>query len=250
MNMNSTTENNFDNNGLSNLSIGQLILRILLFLIGTLLSVKIIRVCRKEKDRVWMINVTRAVVAILLMIFAIIFETVMELIPDISDYTGVGICYVAAFLYNYLPMIVIFESLVVSILKYIFIVHHDKSRNFGEERIQKIFFWANILHWILPAIISAYLWDIEIIESLTTCFGIDDNIKESYLNSTTGELERMFMCKLYTMNSEDLGRQFIYYFMFTYVYVIFTFITDTIQQQVSWRDCSCASYIRPTVTKI
>ena len=89
MNMNTTTEYNFDSmnrNRLNSVSIGQVIVflvRILLFSIGTFLSVKIIRVCRKEKDRVWMINVTRAVAAIILMIFAIIFETVTHHIPNI-----------------------------------------------------------------------------------------------------------------------------------------------------------------------
>ena len=106
-------------------------------------------------------------------------------------------------------MIIIFESLVVSILKYIFIVHHEKSRNYGEERIQKIFFWANILHWILPSIISAYLWDIEIIDSLTSCFGIDDKIQETY-NSSAANLERLFMCKLHSIDGEDLGTHFTY----------------------------------------
>ena len=179
MNMNTTIKHNFDSmndKSLSNLSIGNVVAflaRIFLLSIGTVLSLKIIRFCRKEKDKVWLINVTRAVAAIALTIFAVIFEAMTEHIPNFSDYTGVSICYVAAFMYSFSSYLIVYESLFVSIIKYIFIVHTEKSMKYWEEKIQNMFFWVNILHCLLPSIITIYLLDFESYTSLNSCFGLE-----------------------------------------------------------------------------
>jgi hypothetical protein len=237
MNMNTTIEHNFDRmnvKSLSNVTIWKVVaflVRISLFAIGTFLSLQIIRVCRKERDKVWLINVTRAVAAISLMIFIVIFEALTEHIPDFSDYTGVGICYLVAFLYVYLPYMIMYETLFVSIIKYVFIVHTAKSRKYGEDKIINRFFWFNILHGLLPAIITVYLWDFEGFTSLTSCFGLQEKIKEEYYNknSPSNNLERRFMCKLRVTDSEDLRRHFSYMLAqsFCFSKMVFNFIFGT-----------------------
>ena len=213
--MNATINHNvesMDEKNLSSVSIGKAVaflFRMSLLLIGTFLNVKIIPICRKERDRVWLINVTRAVSAILFMFSAAIFEELPEIIPNFLDYTGVSMCYVAAFMYVYLPYMIVYESLFVSIIKYIFIVHTTKSLKYGEEKIQQRFFWLNILHGLLPAIITVYLWDFEAYLSLNSCLGLEEKIQEAY-NSSTGNLERMFMCKLRITDGEDLGTHISY----------------------------------------
>jgi hypothetical protein len=183
-----------------------------MLLIGTFLNLKIIPIVRKDRDRVWLINVTRAVSAILLMIGVVIFERLMEHFPDLTDYTGFSVCYVAAFMYVYLPYMIIMETLFVSIIKYVFIVHTAKAMKYGEDKIEKRFFWINILHGLLPSIITVYLWDFEAYASLNSCFGLEERIQETYFNknSPTGNLERMFMCKLRITDGEDLGRHISY----------------------------------------
>ena len=213
--MNTTTEPHFDNvneKSLSSLSIGKVVafvVRIALLAIGTFLNLKIIPICRKERDRVWLINVTRAVSAMSFMTGAVIFEALPEFIPDFLDYTGVSICYVAAFMYVYLPYMIVFESLFVSIIKYIFIVHTAKSMKYGEDKIQIRFFWVNILHGLLPSIITVYLWDFESYASVNSCFGHEEKIQEAH-NSSTGNLERMFMCKVRITDGDDLGTHLSY----------------------------------------
>ena len=185
------------------------LVRISLLSIGTFLNLKMIHICRKEKDKVWMITVTRSVAAIFLMIGAVMWQALTDHVPRFSDYTGVSICYMAAFMYVYLPYMIVFESLFVSIIKYIFIVHQAKSMNYGEEKIKKRFFCVNILHPLLPSIITVLLFDFEAYASLTSCFGLEERIQERY-NSSTGNLERMFMCKLRIDDGEDLGTHVSY----------------------------------------
>jgi len=213
--MNTTIKHNFDSmneKSVSSLGIGEVVafvVRLSLLAIGTFLNLKIIPICRKERDRVWLINVTRAVSAMSFMTGAVIFEALPMFIPDFVEYTGVSICYIAAFIYVYPMYMIVFESLFTSIIKYIFIVHTAKSMKYGEDKIQKRFFWVNILHGLLPSIITVCLWDFEGYASLNSCFGLEERIQEVY-NSTNGNLERMFMCKLRFTDVEDLGTHLSY----------------------------------------
>ena len=214
--MNTTIKHNFDNMTSESLSstitmndVVAFLFRISLISIGTFLNLKIIPVCRNERDKVWLINITRSVAAICLVIHAVIFEALTDYFPGFSEHIGVSICYLTAFMYVYLPYMIGFDSLFVSIIKYMFIVHYQKSMNYGEEKIQKRFFWLNLLHPVLPSIITVFLFDFEGFASLTSCFGLEDRIQERY-NSSTGNIERMFLCKLRTVYGEDLGTQVSY----------------------------------------
>ena len=176
--------------------------RLVLISIGTFINLKIISVCKKEKSKTWQIDIVRSAAVIPVMFFAIIFEALNDYFPmSISSYTGVSICYIAAFVYVYLPYLIAFHSLVVSIMKYIFIVHHEKSIIIGEEKIKRWFFWFNLIHPLVIAISTVLLFDFESFASLIKCFGLEEKLAQRY-NSSTGNLERMFLCKLRSADSD------------------------------------------------
>jgi hypothetical protein len=143
------------------------------------------------------------------MFSAVVFEALTDHFPGFPDYTGVSICYLTAMMYVYLPYLIGLDSLFISIIKYIFIVHLKKSIKFGEEKIKKLFFWVNLLHPVLPSIITVFLFDFEAYASLTSCFGLEDRVHDQY-NSSTGNIERMFLCKLRVVDAEDLGTHVSY----------------------------------------
>ena len=61
----------------------------------------------------------------------------------------------------------------------------------------------------MPSIITVLLFDFESYSSLNSCFGLEERIQESY-NSSTGNLERMFMCKLRFADGDHLGTHVAY----------------------------------------
>ena len=102
--------------------------RIVLTIIGTYINLKIIFVSKRDQHKTWQIDIVRSIAAIPLIFFAITFEAFNDYFSNpISSYTGVSICYIAAFVYVYLPYLMAFYSLVVSIMKYVFIVHQRKA---------------------------------------------------------------------------------------------------------------------------
>ena len=202
MNTSNTMNESFaeteDNNNVSDIVTGVLTVafRILLTLIGTYINLKIIFVSKREKHKTWQIDIVRSIAVIPLIYFAITFEAINDYFSNpISNYTGVSICYIAAFVYVYLPYIVALHSLVVSIMKYVFIVHQQKAVGIGEDRIKGWFFWFNLIHPLVIAISTVLLFDVESFASLIKCFGLEQKLAERY-NSPTGNLERMFLCKL------------------------------------------------------
>ena len=165
------------------------------FGIGTYLQIKIIRVCKKEKDKTWLIDITRSVVLIPLCFFNTLFEPLNDYFPNYPEYTGVSVCYVFALIYILLPNIVLFHSLLISIMKYLWIVHHEKMRAIGDEKVIKWFFWFNLIHALLITVPTIVLLDFESSHALVHCFGLEEEITQRY-NSSSAKLERMFMCKL------------------------------------------------------
>ena len=171
------------------------VLRPILFAIGTYIQIKIIRACKKDKDKTWLIDVTRSVVLIPLIFFNAIFEPLNEYFPSYPEYTGISMCYLAAIIYIYLPNVVVFQTLLIAIMKYLWIVHHQKARAIGTKKISNAFFWFNLIHALLLTIPTIALLDFESQHALVHCFGLEEEISHRY-NSTSAKLERMFMCKL------------------------------------------------------
>ena len=170
-----------------------------LFAFGTFIHVKIVSTCRKEKDKTWQIDITHSIGMAFVFFYAIIFERLIDNVPDLHLYTGVWVCYVTGFFYLFGTYVILFHSLVISLMKYVFIVHQKTVRQLGEEKFKRIFFITNIFHPLFLTISSLLLLDFEAYSGLIQCFDLKKELIERY-NTTTGNLERMFFCKL---NSEE-----------------------------------------------
>ena len=198
------TSNEIDSNtvDVDRLSSGSIIWEIilncanlLLLSFGTFIQLKIISICQREKEKTWQIDIIHSVGMMTLFLFGNMFERLTDYFPDFEEYTGVWMCYIAALIYTYGSYIMGFHSLVVSSMKYVFIVHQRRVMEIGEKKIKKIFLWITILHPLLLTIPTIHLFDFEIFLSIIKCFGLKDQLVAIY-STTTGPMERMFMCKL------------------------------------------------------
>ena len=125
-----------------------------IFIIGLYLQIKIIIVSKQEKDMTWKIDICHSVVMITHFCLRILFEFITYLTPLLHQYTGTWICYVVFFVTVYGSVSVISHSLVISIYKYICIVHQNQIQVFGVDRASLIAFWTNLL---FPAVFAITL---------------------------------------------------------------------------------------------
>ena len=120
-----------------------------IYLIGLYQHSKIVKVCKKEKEMTWKLDVTNSILLIIHFGHKLLLHGVTHLVQDLSIYTGDWLCYLSKFITHYLSLYTIAHSLLVSILKYIIIVNWRTSLKVGKEKIKEIFFYLNFLHPIV-----------------------------------------------------------------------------------------------------
>ena len=126
------------------------------FSIGLYLQIKIIKAIRREQAMAWEINMCHSIVMIVHFLCSISIETTTYIMPSLSRYTGMWFCYFASFIRGYGASAIIMHSLVVSIYKYIFIVHDEAVRKYGKDKTKKLLFWIIL---ILPVFASvSFMW--------------------------------------------------------------------------------------------
>ena len=127
-------------------TIFHIICQILLFFIGTFIQIKIITTCKKERGATRKIHISHSVVLIVNFAFLISFDAAMFFIPSISYFTGQWLCYLSSFVTYYCFYSIVSNSLIISIMKYIFIVHQIPPSSCTGVRIKLICFLVNLLH--------------------------------------------------------------------------------------------------------
>ena len=155
---------------LSTPSTYHILAQILLYGLGLFIQIKNITICITEKSKTWQIDIFHAIVMTIVFACRIPFMAVVYLSPNSFFGIGSWICYIFAFEFSFGAHSIASHSLIIAIMKYVFIVHAMKARSFGEEKIKKIFFFINSA---LPLILSINFMitsDFHRSGNLRTCF--------------------------------------------------------------------------------
>ena len=109
--------------------------------------------------------------------------------------------------------------------KYIFIVHAIKALKYGEDKIKKYFFWANLISPLLLAIVALLTSDMKARPSLISCFG--DTQETLTQNSATSSEPGNFVFNT-TTNKEDYNTIIFYVIQFLYIFrIVFNCVIGT-----------------------
>ena len=195
------TQNDHEVQSFSNMFIVSIIVGIIVYSIGSYYQLKIIAVCKKVKDKTWQIDITHSITLMISWSFVLVFEKVSDHVTILSQYTGVWFCYMAAFVYTFSAYLIGFHSFIIALMKYVYIVHAEKVRRFGDEKLKNIFLLVNIIHPLFLAVPTVLTLDFEVYSSLINCFGLQDQLIRKY-NTSNGNIERMFLCRLTTDENE------------------------------------------------
>ena len=123
------------------------IVQIILYFIGVLTNAKIILTCwqSNKHNKSWQLHILYSASCIIFFTFHIPFAFFSMAAPDLSSFTGEWFCYLAIFIHVFFAGIILINSLMVSITKYIFVVHWDTALVYGHEKIQ----WASVILSVL-----------------------------------------------------------------------------------------------------
>ena len=183
--------------------------QVLLFCVGLLIQLKIIFVCNKDKDgKTWQIHMTHSIVTIIYFSFNVIFQTFTHFIPFLSQHTGDWFCYLAAFVELFCFYSLSTNSLLIAVMKFVFIVHNNKVLEFGEDRTKITFFLINLALPLLLTTSDIVTENWDYFGDLTSCFGQSEQELAQH-NISRGWLEKFFLCNTKHPNINDSDVLFV-----------------------------------------
>ena len=184
-----------DNEGVS--TIAHIIFQVLLFCLGLLIQIKIIILCKNERDEraTWQIDICHAIVQIIFFAFAITLEGFTHFIPVLSQLTGDWLCYMVTFVTFYCYYSIVAHSLMISIMKYVYIVQNQWVSKIGKTRVLKWFLWANLAHPLFLTFLTILTSDWDLFSSLNKCFGQKEDVFSSQVISVSS-IKKLFLCEL------------------------------------------------------
>ena len=124
----------------------QIIITICIYLTGIYFHVKVIKISKKDKEMTWKLDLTNSYLVLAHHGHCVIMDTITYIIQDLHNYTGKWFCYTSNAFNLYGNFYTGAHSMIVSLLKYILIVHWKRARGFGQEKVKTLFFWINILY--------------------------------------------------------------------------------------------------------
>ena len=187
--------------------------QVILFFIGTFIQTKIVSICKKEKGATLEIHASHSIVLIINFAFHISFDVGIYFLPSLSYYTGPWICYLASFVTYYCFYSIVANSLIVSIMKYLFIVHEIKPSSDQGSKIKSVFFFINLLHPLFLTLSNILMSDWGTNSSVKKCFGatLTNSMHFSSVSNIVEDKEKPFLCifDLPNTNMSDVDIYFI-----------------------------------------
>ena len=174
----------------------------LIFLVGLFINMKIVLKSLKDKStKTWQIEIVYSISLTICSAFHIPFSAISHATENLLDYTGVWFCHIATFLHVYGIYIAAMSSLIVVIMKYIFIVHPHKSLKWGHEKIQKIFL---VIYLALPFLLSTLASLIKPYTNKTLELVLDRCFGLKPINSAK-TWQSIFLCNLKASETDEPG---------------------------------------------
>ena len=125
--------------------------QVILFCIGFFAQIRIIKICKEEKNKTWQIHIFHAITMTVIYASRIIFMAIVYVSPSLFTMIGSWICHLLRFVFLSGFISITSNTFIIASMKYVFIVHAMRALAIGHSRIQKLFFWANLL---VPFILS------------------------------------------------------------------------------------------------
>lgn len=115
------------------------------YVTGLYFHIKIILVSKKEKDLTWKIDIANSILVLFLFGHTILIHAITYTVQDLYTYTGKWFCYISKVIIHYKMLYNGGYSTVISILKYLIIVHDTRFRE-HKDFLKTAFVWIAILH--------------------------------------------------------------------------------------------------------
>ena len=181
---------------------------ILVYWIGVYLHIKVIKVCKKDKQMTWKLDIVNSIATLFyfklaIVMFIITYLNTLE-ITDLCSDNGKIVCKGIKFITFLGRMYICSHSLVISLMKYCMVVLHDKVQMIGKCKVEITFFLVDILY---PAIAFILLYLIKKDDK----FSADPYEEKNFLKNSFTVTNRTVLSLFNHCKNDDLETTFLRY---------------------------------------
>ena len=133
----------------TSIAISMFFVRFTYCILGELVVFKLFKMVRKEKGLVNDVTQFYCIVMITTYPSWLLFVTMTDFLYPLKDIMGQWICSFMRIIFYMNFNVVIFHSFIVALMRYFFIVHEEKVKNFGKQKTKNIFLFLIIFVPIL-----------------------------------------------------------------------------------------------------
>ena len=154
-------------------------IKLILVLVGGFVQLKVWFLIKNEKSLTT--EVVKVYIASLIVFcpYFIVFSTITDFIHPVNQVIGQWFCALGTFIMYFCLIVITFNSFIVSLMRYLFIVHEEKVKIYGKKKVKKFFLVLSIL---VPFLINVWRT-------------VDSPAKDplSYINKCNGDHHRVFL---------------------------------------------------------
>ena len=212
-----------DNEEVYSILIPLMTLASVIYFVGVYFHVKIIQVSKKDNELTWKLDTMNSIAMIVLFFLSIFMHCITYMIRDLYMYTGQGFCYIFKIIALYSNYYLWGQASIIALTKYTIIVHWQKAREWGNEKVAMVYFWINIIHPVISILIwlcirPDFFWAYDGMAQIDRCLGDPkdvwtDNFEKLMENKSLTKLHDL--CQMNAPPKED-------YFQYT-IHLIRTF---------------------------
>ena len=194
--MNSTV-----NSDIHPILIALLVAAVVIYFWGVYFHVRIIQVSKKDKDLTWKLDVANSIMMLIIFFQAIAMHGITYIIRDLYTFTGHWFCYVFKVISTYSNIYLGGHALIISLTKYSIIIHWQKAREWGNEKVAMLYFWMNIMYPVISILIwlcirTDFFWAYDGMPQIDRCLG---DPKDIWADNFQNVMENKSLTKLHNL---------------------------------------------------
>ena len=160
----------------------------LLLGVGEYLHFKVFIMLKKEKNLLKDISIVFVSAQMILSPFTVFLIASTNFFHPLNQVIGQWFCNLARFVFYLLLNIVSIHSFLASLMRYLFIVHSNRVKSIGKDKVKKLFL---ILALLIPLIVTAWY--------TLNDNGVDLDVM-SFINKCNGKYHKTFLIETSTLN--------------------------------------------------
>ena len=170
-------------------AISLFVARFLIIFLGELVLYKLFKMVRKENGLVNEVTQFYCIALITNLPICLLFMTITEFLYPLKNIMGQWICSLMRVVFYTIFNVVIFQSFVVALMRYCFIVHEEKVKSFGKKKTKNVFLFLNVFFPCL-FIVWGFIQNQELdaFKFINSCYAIDHKVfLAEVINETPGK---------------------------------------------------------------